>query len=193
MRLAAALMVTLALLSGCATPTFETRERDQSYAQSTRALDVFIVQSPSNDVALAQAHLDKLEWYDQTAKRMAENLRHNGIESNGVGVPNEVALYGAYRARASTAPALIIRVHSYAMRDGFIYALRMHADYLVPGKYAPVWRGATGVSIYSAGDQLAVDALNELSKQGLVSMNHPPPAETTDGKKNATVGGLLVR
>ena len=139
---------------------------------------------------LTQSHVEDINWYKEIGAKIEENFQHNGINIS-YKVLNNIS--NALKKRSKNTPALIIYPYTVLIQHRTnSVSLGVRASLYAPNRKRPIWVAVTGISPYRAADELSLKILNELSKLKLISLNKQK-AETVDGKKSSTFGGVLTK
>jgi hypothetical protein len=188
------LLLSSTLMGGCSSPTFITKKYDATYQVRTNKLKLILVRGhfPSIEAALKEGGLNQLEWYGDVAKQMEKNFQHNGVTLSARAVDTIKGSDIQSETAAEGTPVLMIYPKSInQLSDGGVH-YTMRAILFAPGKATPVWDAETIVWPDQAANDLSLKTLNELARLNLVVMNSKD-AETVDGMRKSTFGGVLTK
>ena len=174
-------------LAGCGTPSFLTKERDETYQGKLTTLDVLLV--PGNFPN--QGEISSLDWYKKVGLRMDQNFRHNGVAiSTQVVQPTSLPIASSL-IKSAVNPTLILVADKAFVQNRIVLGLNIQASLLIPNRSKSIWEGSTSVAPFQAADDMSLKILNELANLKLVTLTQTP-ARTIDGKKSYTFGGVLA-
>ena len=183
-------------LAGCSTPSFVTT-RHSTGILNEPIKDLAFIQVQGHFPDSVTRHARKGEefgdasWYQGVGERIEQNFRHNGVHLNAVGNDGRYVVEGV-PIHSKGKPTLVLKPTQLSMKGGVPEQLLYEAQLWIPGQTKPIWEGATWAWLFQAADDMSIKLINELTKLKLLAPNRAP-AETLDGKKNATFGGVLAR
>lgn len=175
------------VIAGCGTPNFVTKERDESYQEKLKTLEMVLIPGSFT----FPSEINSMDWYEKVGVRMQQNFRHNGLTvaiKIGTGASSASSFL---LSRSVSTPLLILTPETALIQNRQVTGITIRARLYANGKSKPVWEGLTTVATFQAGDELSLKILNDLSNLKLVDLSHIP-AQTVDGKKSYTFGGLLT-
>jgi len=189
------LLIILASLFGCSTPKFSTKLHDKSYKNKISSLNALIIRGnfPKAKQYLTRSRVEEIQWYKEVGEKIKLNFNHNGLNLTYDVFSNLKNAKSALNNRSTTIPTLVIHPYTVIVQSGtYNIALGFRATLFAPNREKPIWSGITGIAPYRAADELSLKILNELSQLKLVTLNKKT-AETIEGKKNSSFGGVLTK
>lgn len=191
------LLIFFVNLSGCSAPRFTTIQHDDSYTNTPlNNFDVVLFKSdiPQLSAYLKNSRYDEEEWYKGIAVGMTQNFKHNGVSiSHTISEGGIKSILLSLNKRSINTPTMYVFIPSIAMstRRSSV-TLVMQASLFVPDRAKSIWSAKATVSPYRAADELSLKMLNELAELKIIKINKDQ-AETVEGLKNATFGGVLTK
>ena len=175
------------VLAGCGTPNFVTKERDESYQEKLKTLEVVLIPGFFNN----QKEINSIGWYEQVGARIQQNFHHNGLQGLVRIQKDGSNVEAILLSKSVSRPVLILVTETAFVQNGQVSGVTIRARLYANGRSKPVWEGLTSVAPFQAGDDLSLKILNDLSNLKLIDINRMP-AQTVDGKKSYTFGGVLT-
>ena len=175
------------VLAGCGTPNFVTKERDESYQEKLKTLEVVLIPGFFNN----QKEINSIGWYEQVGARIQQNFHHNGLQGLVRIQKDGSNVEAILLSKSVSRPVLILVTETAIVQNGQVSGVTIRARLYANGRSKPVWEGLTSVAPFQAGDDLSLKILNDLSNLKLIDINRMP-AQTVGGKKSYTFGGVLT-
>lgn len=175
------------VLAGCGTPNFVTKERDESYQEKLKTLEVVLIPGFFNN----QKEINSIGWYEQVGARIQQNFHHNGLQGLVRIQKDGSNVEAILLSKSVSRPVLILVTETAFVQNGQVSGVTIRARLYANGRSKPVWEGLTSVAPFQAGDDLSLKILNDLSNLKLIDINRMP-AQTVGGKKSYTFGGVLT-
>ena len=175
------------VLAGCGTPNFVTKERDESYQEKLKTLEVVLIPGFFNN----QKEINSIGWYEQVGARIQQNFHHNGLQGLVRIQKDGSNVEAILLSKSVSRPVLILVTETAFVQNRQVSGVTIRARLYANGRSKPVWEGLTSVAPFQAGDDLSLKILNDLSNLKLIDINRMP-AQTVDGKKSYTFGGVLT-
>lgn len=190
------LLISFVSLASCSVPKFTTIRHDSShFSGPINNFDVFLYKSniPQLSTYLKYAKFDEDKWYRGIAEGMKRNFKHNGQELSYKIINSQPSKPLSFiQSRPIYTPTLHLYIPKVAIRYGnYNVGLLVRASLYVPNRKKPVWVADASIAPYRASDEIPLKVLNELSRLKLIKLNKET-AETSEGKKNSTFGGVLT-